>query len=87
MVSTMADDALRALAHPLRRDIVERLSGVATFGEVTRDGVSKPTTLEVFDALTCAEVMQRWFHARASGGFRRPPEEWPQEVGVALTAN
>jgi DNA-binding transcriptional ArsR family regulator len=63
MVSTMADDALRALAHPLRRDIVERLSGVATFGEVTRDGVSKPTILEVFDALTCAEVMQRWFHA------------------------
>jgi DNA-binding transcriptional ArsR family regulator len=35
----------KALAHPLRRDIVERLSeGVATVGEVSRDfGVSKPT--------------------------------------------
>jgi DNA-binding transcriptional ArsR family regulator len=41
----MANDTFRALAHPLRRDIVERLSGgTATVGEVTRDfGVSKPT--------------------------------------------
>jgi DNA-binding transcriptional ArsR family regulator len=41
----LANDAFKALAHPLRRDIVERLSGgVATVGEVTRDfGVSKPT--------------------------------------------
>ena len=41
----MANDTFKALAHPLRRDIVERLSGgVATVGEVTRDfGVSKPT--------------------------------------------
>ena len=41
----MANDVFKALAHPLRRDIVERLSsGAATVGEVTRDfGVSKPT--------------------------------------------
>ena len=41
----MANDAFGALAHPLRREIVERLSeGPATVGEVTRDfGVSKPT--------------------------------------------
>src|SRR5213596_2195302 len=41
----MANDTFRALAHPLRRDIVERLSGgVATVGEATRGlGVSKPT--------------------------------------------
>ena len=41
----MANDAFKALAHPLRREIVERLSGgVATVGEVTRDfAVSKPT--------------------------------------------
>ncbi len=36
---------LAALAHPIRREIVERLSGgPASVGEVTRDfGVSKPT--------------------------------------------
>ena len=41
----MANDIFRALAHPLRREVVERLSGgAATVGEVTRDfGVSKPT--------------------------------------------
>ena len=41
----MANDAFRALAHPLRRDIVERLSGgSATVAQVTGDlGVSKPT--------------------------------------------
>ncbi len=41
----MANDAFNALAHPLRRHIVERLSGgVASVGEVTRDfGVSEPT--------------------------------------------
>jgi len=41
----MANDTFGALAHPLRREIVERLSqGPATVGEVTRDfGVSKPT--------------------------------------------
>src|SRR5207237_1165170 len=45
IVSTMANDAFKALAHPLRRDIVERLSGgVATVGDVTRDfGVPTPT--------------------------------------------
>ena len=41
----MANDAFTALAHPIRRDIVERLSGGgATVGEASRDlGVSKPT--------------------------------------------
>ena len=41
----MANDPFKALAHPLRRDIVERLSGGAvTVGEATRGlGVSKPT--------------------------------------------
>jgi DNA-binding transcriptional ArsR family regulator len=41
----MAKDALTALAHPLRREIVERLSGgAATVGEASRDlGVSTPT--------------------------------------------
>jgi DNA-binding transcriptional ArsR family regulator len=41
----MANDVFKALGHPLRREIVERLSGGgATVGEVTADfGVSKPT--------------------------------------------
>lgn len=41
----MANDAFSALAHPLRRHIVERLSeGPASVGEVTHDfAVSKPT--------------------------------------------
>jgi len=41
----MANDVFKALAHPLRREIVERLSGGSvTVGEVTADfGVSKPT--------------------------------------------
>ena len=41
----MANDTFKALAHPIRRDIVQRLSGGAvTVGEATRGlGVSKPT--------------------------------------------
>jgi len=40
----MANDAFAALAHPIRREIVERLSGGAvTVGEASHDlGVSKP---------------------------------------------
>jgi DNA-binding transcriptional ArsR family regulator len=41
----MANGVFKALAHPIRRDIIERLSdGPATVGDTTRDlGVSKPT--------------------------------------------
>jgi len=41
----MANDVFRAVAHPIRRGIVERLTrGPATVGAVTRGfGVSKPT--------------------------------------------
>jgi len=40
----MVNDSFRALSHPIRRGIVERLAaGPATVGEVTADfGVSKP---------------------------------------------
>ena len=57
----MANDAFRALAHPLRRDIVERLSGgMATVGEVTRDfGVSKPTISRHLRTLEEAGVVSR----------------------------
>jgi len=45
----MANDTFSALTHPLRREIVERLSGgPATVGEVTRDfGVRRPDGTEV----------------------------------------
>lgn len=41
----MANDAFSALAHPIRREIVERLSGgAATVGEASQGlGVAKPT--------------------------------------------
>jgi len=57
----MTNDTFKALAHPLRRDIVERLSvGAATVGEVTRDfGVSKPTISRHLKLLEDAGVVSR----------------------------
>ena len=57
----MANDMFSALAHPLRREIIERLSGgPATVGEVTRDlGVSKPTISRHLRMLEEAGVVSR----------------------------
>jgi DNA-binding transcriptional ArsR family regulator len=57
----MANDTFSALAHPLRREIVERLStGPATVGEVTRDfRVSKPTISRHLKMLEQAGVVSR----------------------------
>lgn len=57
----MANDAFAALAHPLRREIIERLSGgPATVGEVTRGlGVSKPTISRHLRTLEEAGVVSR----------------------------
>jgi len=57
----MTNDTFSALAHPLRREIVERLSdGPATVGEVTRDfGVSKPTISRHLRLLEEAGVVSR----------------------------
>jgi DNA-binding transcriptional ArsR family regulator len=57
----MANDVFGALAHPLRREIVERLStGPASVGEVTRDfGVSKPTISRHLRLLEEAGVVSR----------------------------
>jgi DNA-binding transcriptional ArsR family regulator len=57
----MANDTFAALAHPLRREIVERLSkGPATVGEVTRDfGVSKPTISRHLRMLEEADLVSR----------------------------
>jgi DNA-binding transcriptional ArsR family regulator len=57
----MANDTFSALAHPLRREIVERLSrGPATVGDVTRDfSVSKPTISRHLRMLEEAGVVSR----------------------------
>ena len=62
----MANDPFKALAHPIRRDIVERLSGGATtVGEATRDfGVSKPTISRHLKMLEEAGVVIRVIDGR-----------------------
>jgi len=62
----MANDTFRALAHPLRREIVERLSaGAASVGEVSRDfGVSKPTISRHLRTLEEAGVVSRVIDGR-----------------------
>jgi DNA-binding transcriptional ArsR family regulator len=62
----MANDTFKALAHPLRREMVERLSaGPATVGEVTRDfGVSKPTISRHLKMLEEAGVVSRVIDGR-----------------------
>src|SRR5438270_10647907 len=74
IVSKMANDAFKALAHPLRRDIVERLSsGVATVGEVTRDfGVSKPTISRHLKLLEEAGLVSRAIDGRTHRLVLRP---------------
>jgi DNA-binding transcriptional ArsR family regulator len=74
IVSTMANDAFKALAHPIRRDIVERLSGGAsTVGEATRDlGVSKPTISRHLKLLEEAGVVTRVIDGRTHRLALRP---------------
>jgi DNA-binding transcriptional ArsR family regulator len=62
----MANDAFRALAHPLRRGIVERLAhGPATIGETTgRFGVSKPTITRHVKVLEDSGVVARTIDGR-----------------------
>ena len=70
----MANDTFKALAHPLRRNIVERLSsGVATVGEATRDlGVSKPTISRHLKLLEEAGVVSRVVEGRTHRLALRP---------------
>jgi DNA-binding transcriptional ArsR family regulator len=66
IVSKMANDAFTALAHPTRREIIERLSGgAATVGEVSRDfGLSKPTISRHLKLLEEAGVVSRVIDGR-----------------------
>ncbi|HUY60005.1 MAG TPA: metalloregulator ArsR/SmtB family transcription factor [Solirubrobacteraceae bacterium] len=62
----MANDPFSALAHPLRREVVERLSaGPATVGELTRDfAVTKPTISRHLRVLEEAGVVSRVIDGR-----------------------
>jgi DNA-binding transcriptional ArsR family regulator len=62
----MANDAFRAVAHPIRRGIVERLArGPAAVGVVTRGfGVSKPTISKHLKVLERAGVVVRTVQGR-----------------------
>src|SRR5215217_5955759 len=59
-------DAFRALAHPIRRGVVERLAlGPATVGEATRGfGVSKPTATRHLRVLEEAGLVVRTVEGR-----------------------
>ena len=62
----MANDTFTALAHPIRREIVQRLSGgAATVGEASRGlGVSKPTISRHLKLLEDAGVVTRVIDGR-----------------------
>lgn len=62
----MVNDSFKALSHPIRRGIVERLaSGPATVGEVTRDfGVSKPAITKHLKVLEETGVINRVVEGR-----------------------
>ncbi len=70
----MANDVFSALAHPLRREIVERLSrGPATVGDATRDlAVSKPTISRHLRMLEQAGVVSRVIDGRQHHLALRP---------------
>ena len=62
----MVNDPFRALSHPIRRGIVERLAaGPATVGVVTRDfGVSKPAITKHLRVLEETGVVTRVIDGR-----------------------
>jgi DNA-binding transcriptional ArsR family regulator len=70
----MANDTFSALAHPIRREIVQRLSGgAATVGEASRGlGVSKPTISRHLRLLEEAGVVTRVVEGRTHRLGLRP---------------
>jgi DNA-binding transcriptional ArsR family regulator len=70
----MANDTFTALAHPIRREIVERLSGgAATVGDASRGlGVSKPTISRHLKLLEEAGVVTRVVDGRIHRLSLRP---------------
>ena len=70
----MTNDTFAALAHPIRREIVTRLSsGTATVGEASRGlGVSKPTISRHLKLLEEAGVVARVVEGRTHRLGLRP---------------
>jgi DNA-binding transcriptional ArsR family regulator len=70
----MVNDPFKALAHPIRRGIVERLAaGPASVGEVTRDfGVSKPAISKHLKVLEESGVVTRVVEGRTHRLSLRP---------------
>ena len=70
----MANDTFTALAHPIRREIVERLSvGAASVGETSQGlGVSKPTISRHLKLLEEAGVVTRVIDGRTHRLGLRP---------------
>jgi DNA-binding transcriptional ArsR family regulator len=70
----MANDTFSVLAHPIRREIVARLSGgAATVGEASRGlGVSKPTVSRHLKLLEEAGVVSRVVDGRTHRLGLRP---------------
>jgi DNA-binding transcriptional ArsR family regulator len=70
----MANDTFTALAHPIRRELVARLSrGAATVGEASRGlGVSKPTISRHLKLLEEAGVVTRVVDGRTHRLGLRP---------------
>ena len=70
----MVNDPFRALAHPIRRGIVERLAGgPASVGEATRGfGVSKPAISKHLKVLEETGVITRSVEGRAHRIALRP---------------
>ncbi len=70
----MANDVFSALAHPVRREIVERVSGGAgTVGEASRGlGVSKPTISRHLRMLEESGVVERTIDGRTHRLAIRP---------------
>lgn len=62
----MVNDSFKALAHPIRREIVERLAeGPASVGEATRGfGVSKPAITKHLKVLEETGVVSRRIEGR-----------------------
>ena len=95
--SPLLDRSFLALAHPVRRAIVERLSaGPATVGEATRGvAVSKPAVTRHLKVLEDAGVIRRRVEGRthrlslvpgplgeASGWIERQRELWERKFDV-----
>jgi DNA-binding transcriptional ArsR family regulator len=74
IVSELTNDPFAALGHPIRRQIVERLSGGATtVGEASHDlGVSKPTITRHPKMLEEAGVLTRVIDGRSHRLALRP---------------